>query len=274
MRIVKIIIILAVIITLSGSSVTKKSKNPPAFGFVALRQLSIPTRDAVESALAAFLPSSSTITELSIDDKAVSFKVDDQVAMFGYLRIPIPWGDLEEPCATSWLWPEAEEQMKNHQAHLIVMLLGDKGVHIDRCLLVTRLMAAASKAFDAIGMYWGHGPVVLSADQLQKMALCATHERLPLLVWINFYGEKRSDDSVNLLTSGLDYFGRMEIEILGSRRPFSEILDTALGIAQITLQGDVIKDGDTVGHDAQTRIKVRHAKSQWKRKGKVLKVEM
>ena len=274
MKIATIIIILAVIIALSGSSVTERSKNPPAFGFVALRQLTVPTREAVESALATFLPPTSKISELTIDDQAVSFKVDDQEAMFGYLPIPIPWGDLEEPCGTSWLWPEAEEQLKDHQAHLIVMLLGDKGVHVDRCLLVTRLMAAASMAFDAIGMYWGHGPVVLSADQLQKMALCATHERLPLLVWINFYRERNWDESFSLLTSGLNYFGCMEIEILGSTSTVEDILDMALGIAQITIQGDVIKDGDTVGHDAETKIRVRHAKSKWKRKGKVLKVEM
>lgn len=164
--------------------------------------------------------------------------------------------------------------MRRHNAHLIVTLLSQEGSQIDRCLLLTRLMAAATKAFDAIGIYWGYGTVVLSAEQFQEIAADSSREDLPLLAWIEFRVQQDSSGSLNMLTTGLDYFGCPEIEVLGSKRPVSEVLEAVGGLATILLQGETVEDGDTVGPDKQTRIRVRHARSHWDREGKVLRLEM
>jgi len=36
---------------------------------------------------------------------------------------PIPWSQLEGPCATAWYWPAAADALRDHAAHLLVTLV-------------------------------------------------------------------------------------------------------------------------------------------------------
>ena len=169
---------------------------------------------------------------------------------------------------------EATKSLKNHPAHLIVVLLGEEGTHLERSVLVTKLLSAASRTFDTAGIYWGHGSVVLSASQIQKMAKGASKDDPPLLVWVNFHVRKSPNGSTSVITEGLDYFDCMEIELVDSKQPFEKIMNTVMGVAHITIKGEVIKDGDTIGGENTTeKIKTWHAKSVRDSKTKVLKIE-
>jgi hypothetical protein len=125
-----------------------------------------------------------------------------------------------------------------------------------------------------VGIYWGPGTVVLSNELLQKEAADASPDNLPLLVWIEFRVQHNEDKTANILTTGLAYFGCMDIEVIGSKKLASEILPMVMSVAGMQLNGDVFKDGDTVGPDAQTKIKTHHAKSHWDRPEEVLKIDM
>ena len=252
-----------------------EEKHPFALAFVALRKLTVPSAQDLEKALKSSFPEKTKIENIEIGKDVVSFKIDGETAMFGFMDRPIPWGDLEGPCATSWLWKDATEQMKSHKAHLIVTLLGDKRTEVERCITLTKILAAATKAFDSVGIYWGPGTVVLSNALLQKEAADAGPDYLPLIVWLEFRVQHNEDKTVNILTTGLSYFDCMDIEVIGSKKPASEIMPMVMSVAAMQLKGDVFKDGDTVGPDEKTKIKTRHAKSFWKeRLEKVLKIDM
>jgi hypothetical protein len=246
----------------------------PVFAFVPLNKLTRPTEAEVLDALKKSLPKDAKIEDVEIDDEGVTFTVDGQVAMFGILDRPIPWTDLELPCQASWIWPEATESLKDHEAHLIVFTMSREGTHLERNVLVTKLLAAAASCFDAAGVYWGHGSVVLSPEHIQKMAEDASVDEPPILVWVNFFRQKNEDGSITLFTEGLEYFDCMEIEIVASRQPIGELFNAAMGVAYITLKGEVIADGDTIGPDAESKIKTRHAPSVHDKEKKVLRIEM
>ena len=252
----------------------EKSDSAPNFAFVALKKLKIPKADKIEAALREFLPAGVEVSDLSIDESAVSFSVEGHPTIFSFMDFPIPWDDLEGPCATSWIWPKATKMMKKHRAHLLVLYTGQNGSRIDQALLLTRLLAAASKAFDAIGVYWGYGCVVLGAEQFQEMAAEASDEDLPLFAWVDFRIQQNPDESFNVLTTGLEFFGCMEIEVIESTASLDDIMDAVGSVATITLQGSVIGDGDTIGPDEDYKIKTRHAKSHWDREGMVLRIEI
>jgi hypothetical protein len=246
----------------------------PVFAFVALNKLTRPSADQVRAGLAAALPKEHKIGDVEIGDNGVTFSIDGRQAMYGFMEFPIPWEDLETPCKASWIWPSATKAMKPHKAHLIVFLLGDEGTQLERCVLLTKLLSAASRTFDTAGIYWGHGSVVIGSDQLQKMAEDASTENPPLLVWINFWRQRSEDGSISVFTEGLEYFDCKEIEVIKSKLPFPKIINTVMGVAHITVKGEVIKDGDTVGSDNQEKIKTRHAKSVRDAKRSVLRIEL
>jgi hypothetical protein len=249
-------------------------KSGVVLAFVALNKLELPTSGALEKALREYFPEPAKIADIDISDKVVFFSVNGQKAFFGMMPTPIPWGDLEGPCAVSWLWKDATEKMKAHKAHLIVTLLSDQGTRVERELILTRLVAAGTKLFDSVGVYWGDGTNVLPTKMAQEFAVDASLDKLPILEWIEFRIQKNDDKTVNVLTTGLDAFGYMEIEVINSKRKPSEVLDTVMGTADLILQGEVFKDGETLGPDADTKYKIHHTKSTWDRPGKVIRIEM
>ena len=256
----------------SPSPAGEKAK--PVFAFVALRKLTVPTAQDVEKALKANLPDGTKIEDIQPDNKAITFSVDGQRAMIGLMDMPIPWGDLEGPCATCWHWKNATEEMKAQKAHVIVMLFSKKGTQIDQCILLTKLLSATTQMFDAIGIYWGHGSVVMNKEELQKSAATASKDDLPLMVWIEYRIQKNADGTVNVITTGLDYFGCMELEVINSKNKPTEILNMVMAVSSMTLNGELFKDGDTVGPDENTKIKTHYVKSVWDRPEKVLRIDM
>ena len=54
------------------------------------------------------------------------------------MRGPIPWSDLEGPCATSILWPKAAEELRPHTGHLIVTVLRQDDDPLEGSRMLTR----------------------------------------------------------------------------------------------------------------------------------------
>jgi len=247
-----------------------------AIAFVALRKITVPSTQEIEKALKSSFPEKTRIESIQIDGdkKDITFSVDGELCIIALMEFPISWGDLEGPCATSWLWKDATEQMKQQKAHLIVTFSGTKGTQIERCITLTKILSAATKAFDSVGIYWGPGSVVLSNELIQDQASSAAPDDPPLLAWVEFRVQHNEDKTVNILTTGLNYFGCMDIEVIRSQKTASEIMKMVMSVATMQLGGDVFKDGDTVGPDKETKIKTHHAKSFWDRPEKILKIDM
>jgi hypothetical protein len=55
-------------------------------------------------------------------DTTYMFDLGGSTAFVSLMPAPIPWSDLEGPCATAWWWPEAAECLQNHKDHAIVGL--------------------------------------------------------------------------------------------------------------------------------------------------------
>ncbi len=250
------------------------SKHPPiAIGFVVLERESVTTEREWADAVQAWVPGAGPIDGFSAGDRVISFSLDGHDVIVGLMGAPIPWSDLEGPAATSWRWRTATAELQKSQAHAIVTLTGGGGTLIERSLLLTRLLAAATQAFGAIGVFWGPGTVVLSSAMLQEEVQEATLERLPILAWNEFRIERLPDGTANILTTGLEHFSCMEIEMIGFTLPLGDMIDLFLGISRLLLSGEVFRDGDTVGPDAETKLETRHAKSAWGREPPVLRIE-
>jgi hypothetical protein len=248
----------------------------PVFAFVALNRLTSLTAAQVTAGLRATFPEDVAIADVNVDENGVSFSVDGRAALYAYIDSPIPWADLEGPCRTSLLWPEATRSMKKHKAHLIVFLVGGEGAHLERCVILTKLLSAATRTFDAAGTYWGHGNVVVSPKQTHEFAKKASVENPPVLMWIGMFPQKNANRTITAITEGLEYFDCMEIEVVGSKQPLKAIMNMMAGAAYITIKGEVIEDGDTVGAEGGEKIKTRYAESVADREtdAMVLRIEM
>jgi hypothetical protein len=248
-------------------------QDAPLLAFVALNQDWLASADVLEARLKDFLQPNPGFTNFELSDGTATFAVREQTCAVALLPAPIPWSDLEGPCATNWMWPEATEKMRDHRAQLLVTLFGSPLGRVDGAVTLTKVVAAMVEAHETAGVYWGDGTLVIKPDVFVELAQTATTEDPPIPIWVEHRIQRSPDGSLNVITTGLAPFGCMEIEVLNSKRTLEDLLDMVAGISHLQLRGDIFKDGDTVGFDAVTKVKTSHHKSVWDRPEKVLRLD-
>jgi len=203
---------------------------------VALDTPSLPSSEALIDSLLAVPGLAVDPLSLQTTDNAMVLALGKDRAALALATDPIPWSNLEGPCATAWWWPAATERMQGHTSHILIALAGDTGPLILRYLVLTHLTAAVSAHTEAVGIYWLAGSLVhdpqVFLDQVQSiMPGC-----LPLHLWIDFRIESTGDGRHRMFTTGMRAFRQDEIEIPPSERTPAEILDFSHAIAEYLLR--------------------------------------
>jgi hypothetical protein len=207
-------------------------------------------------------------------DGILSFNTPKGWVAVSSMERPIAWGDLEAPCASSFMWPDARAVLKQHNAHLLVSISDPEADAIDRSLQLTQVIAALTEEVEAAGIFWGAGGVVQSPEIFRENAQGATRELLPLYLWISFRVGRNKDNSWWGYTIGLQAFDHLELEVVRSGYSPEDLVDRLFNCAHYLLDhGPVLKDGDTFGLSAEEKIEVRHLPSKLGRPGKVIQLQ-
>jgi hypothetical protein len=204
------------------------------------------------------------------------FKFRDGMIAVALMPGPIPWDDLEGPCATSWWWPEATQRMRGHKYHFLVTVMGGTIPPVERRVILTRIVSAVIRHTDAVGVLWAEGTLVHEPSTFLEQAEGISETQIPGPLWIDVRVEKNddADDTLRCFTTGLAPLGHMEIEVPRATLKPQELLefvgDTACYIVNTNTP---IADNETLGRTATEKFKVRHAKSMFDR-GTVMRIDM
>lgn len=250
----------------------EKEENTLFVAMVVLRQASVP---AVKDVIHAFkqLWNEETAEEFA-DDSTFGFDTSEGQIICGLIPAPLPWRELEGPCATSPFWRDAANQMKGHKAHIIVTASPGDGSPIIGFRLLTKAVAAILQTQVGIGVYWGTGTLVNPPEVFLEHAARMSDEYLPLYLWIDFRVMPDKGGTLTLFTNGMAALGFMEIEIVQSQlKPFDAV-DMAFNIAHYLLDnGPVLGHGDTIGMSAEQKIMIRHVPSIFEGRGIIYQLE-
>jgi len=187
---------------------------------------------------------------------------------------PIPWRDLEGPCATAWWWPQATEQMRSHRYHFLVALIRGDIERVERRVLLTHVVRAVVSTTDAIGVYWGEGTLVHEPRMFLEQSARIAPDHIPGMLWIDVRVEPNADKSFRCFTTGLAPLGFLEIEVARSLLKPQDLIELIGDTACYIVNGRKrIKDGETMGRTETERYKVRHVPSMFGR-GKVMRLLM
>jgi hypothetical protein len=247
---------------------------PLSLAFVALGDKPHISGDAIGRDLKATWPSLPAVTALETKGSTLSFSVGQSSVILGRMPAPLPWSDLEGPCATSWLWPKAAEELKQHKQHLIVTV-SDEQSPLARTKLLTQVVASIiATCPQTIGVYWGNATLVISPPVFRDFATKMLPGGLPLFIWIDFRVGPGENGKMAGFTHGMQAFDLLELETLNSLEPPGELRERFFGLACYLIEnGPVIKDGDTVGEDANEKIRVIYSPSAFGHEGKVMRLD-
>jgi hypothetical protein len=187
---------------------------------------------------------------------------------------PVPWSQLEGPCATAWYWPTAAEAVRDHQAHLLVTLVDEGGKPVEKCLRLTQLVAGLVGCSNSPGIFWGPGRLVHPPEAFIDQAVQSTPNDLPLFLWIDFRVERTGSGGTRLYTTGLEALGQSELEAVDFPGQPQQLLEYAYNIAHYELcRGKLINDGDTIGLTDEVQVVVNRRPSMFDAQLEVLQLE-
>lgn len=204
----------------------------------------------------------------------LTFNVGTANVFLAPMPAPIPWAELEGPCETSLLFPDAEAALKPHTHHMIVTVLTD-GPPVERALLLTKVVAAVLATCDAAtGVYWALAGMVIRPDVFREFAVKILPPALPLEIWVDFRVAGNPDGTSSGFTVGLAMFELMDIETQNATERPSELRDRLISIAHYLIEnGLVIGDGHTIGEGADQEIRVVYADSAFGNSDRIMRLD-
>jgi hypothetical protein len=252
---------------------------PIAIAMIMLRDPTSLAAEDIQETLAEFWPDVKTVEDESGDESASTGKVlalSDETANLIAMEmpVPIPWSELEGPCAASLYWPDAAAEVKQHTTHWIVTVAGD----LEPVPLSTRLTQAVAAILEncptAIGVYWGNATLVIPKEMFLDFANDVLPQTVPMHIWVDFRVGKTGEKTSTGFTTGMKALGHMELETVDSPEPPGELHSRMMSLAAYVVEnGPVIRDGDTIGEDADERIRVVYSKSKFGHNDRVMRLD-
>ena len=187
---------------------------------------------------------------------------------------PVPWSQLEGPCATAWYWPAAAETLRDHQAHLVVTLIDEGGKSADKSLALTQLVAGLASQPGVVGVFWGPGRIVHPPGAFVEQAVQSTDADLPLFLWVDFRVEKTETGVSRLYTTGLEALGYCELEVQDFPGEPQHLLEFCYNVAHYQLtEKKHLDDGDTVGLTDEVQVIARREGSMFDESLEVVRLD-
>lgn len=250
---------------------SSKLEEGPQLCMVALPSEEAPDHRAIEQAWRELFPTHS-LAPLRDHDVAPGLRADNIPIMVMPLPMPIPSQEIGSAAERSWMWPEAAEAMQAQRSHVVVVG-ATEGSAVDRAMATSRVASAICRAGDAVGIYWGSG------GQVHKPALfidIVKELEPPVPLWVGVV-LSRGDlpERYTLSTWGLRAFGHKELEIIDASVTPHDLQATAYdAVAYLIENGPVLEDGHTFGPDADTKWRVEHTKSRFRRGERVIRLHV
>ena len=185
--------------------------------------------------------------------------IGDIMVAVALMPAPIPNNEAVDNAKTNYRWKDAVKVAEEHEAHILVSLLGEPNL-VDGAKLYTKIISALTKQENCTGI--NMLGTVLNPDMYRDFTEYYTeNDMFPVenMIFIGLYGAE--DNKVSAYTYGMEGFGKKEMEILASSESPEDVYYFLQAIADYVITSDVIlQDGETIGFTAEQKIPISQSK--------------
>ena len=135
---------------------------------VLLDKPELPEFDDVARFIGQMYPDAPALRKRGSTDNLFTCTIGEYTAAVTLVPRPVPWSQLEGPCATAWYWPTATEALRDHQAHLLVALVDEGSKSIDKSMALTQLVSGLVGTSPVQGVFLGAGAAGASAAGVSR----------------------------------------------------------------------------------------------------------
>lgn len=187
------------------------------------------------------------------DEDALVFNVDNMMLAVAIMPYPVPDGEAEHYAAANYMWRDAVTAAKEHQAHILISVIGKEAGLLERGKLFTKAVASCLKQSNTTAVYTDG--MVFQPSFYRDVAgfMREDEEGLPLLDWV-WFGVYHTDEQKGIYTYGLRKFGKEEMEVFADA-DLNDVRDFLLDITSYVLEYDVVlQDGETIGFSEEQKL--------------------
>lgn len=235
------------------------SRKHPITAFIALAEPRLPPVEQVVAYMNTHWPGAGPYKSDQSDALRLSIKgpEDGDFYVAQVIDLPIPREELQYACTTSMGWPEGCGKLATMKAHLLVAAFNFSD-NVERATFeLSAFTQAVAASSGAIGIYLGEAETVWSPEQFSTGTLQSSVEDPPYLIWLGLKAQKEADGATTVVTRGMTAFGFKNIEIQKTKSDGNDSLIKVTDIAQyLFVNGDDLKDGDTIGATEDERIRI------------------
>lgn len=211
--------------------------------------------------------------EDKIDNEAAVFSIEGQMVAIARMPGPVPWEEIKSTASYNYLWPSAEDELKDHTGHAIVTVMSGDMPALDRYRILSKMLCSILMTSNCVGIYQGSQTLLLSREYYLDCVEDLQTGEIPVPIWI-YIGIRSGDNGVSLYTYGMEGFGKHEIEIIDSKKDNTELYDFLLNITSYVIGQDVtLKDGETIGYSADHKVAIKLNKGVFL-EGQTLKMQL
>ena len=193
------------------------------------------------------------------DAQTLVFSLESNMISVALMDTPVPDGEAEFYAEGNFLWREAVETTKQHQAHLLVAVLNREANAIEAACFFTDTVNLCSMETKALGIYTTG--TVYEPSFYNEWAGKLRNGEMPLPLWV-YVGLVRDENGLSGYTYGLTLFGRLELEIIGTSRSREELYNFLYGVCEgILSEGMYFHDGETLSFTSDQRLTITKSKA-------------
>lgn len=161
-----------------------------------------------------------------------------------FIDQPVPHQEVLHSAANNYMWRDAVEVTKQHQAHIIVSVIADQDDIIEGGELFVKIVASCCKLVNALGFYT-NGVVYESCNYIESAQML--HQRNnPIFNWV-WFGIYRNNQGICCYTEGLESFGYEEMEIFDEHASPINMYKLLINIVVYIFEtGDYLRDFQTI----------------------------
>lgn len=209
-----------------------------------------------------------------IDDLSWQFEIDENPIRIARANLPFPKAELSGPCEASLLWPTAAKDLKEHKTHFVISLSTEIDPKVAAKIMTRFTAAVLESCSDALGVYWGNACLIIPKKIFVKFACEVLPHENPMFIWVDYRVGKTNKGVTFGFTTGLRAFGLRELEAPKAMEEPIVLRQRLLDLSDFVLSnGDLFKDGQTIGEDSSIVIVAATAKSQFGHQEKVLQLQ-
>ena len=213
------------------------------------------------------------VYDIERGDRASSLTIDEEVVAFATISHQIPWDDIKVTAPYAYNWKTAENDLQNHNSHMIVTIIHSEKSPLDSFRIFTKVLSSLLATSNSIGVYQGNQTLLIPKKQYIESAEVLKENKTPFDLWL-YIGLRKTEKGNNVYTYGLTFFDKLEIEVVDSKLDLQEIYLYISNICCYIIGSNVtFKNGETLGYTDEQKIKIRQSKGQFV-DGQTLRLEM